>query len=56
MITEDASYFQMRAEAELELAQIATDPRAVQVHYDLSAAYLELVYGVIDHVGRSSGD
>ena len=56
MISEDASYFQMRAEAEVELAQLSTDPRAAQAHYDLSAAYLELVYGVVDHVSRASGD
>ncbi len=53
---EDASYYQMRAEAEIELAQQSTDPHAVQAHYDLSAAYLELVYGVVDHVGRAAAD
>lgn len=56
MIRNDASYYQLRAEAEVELARTSTDPRAVQAHYDLSAAYLELVYGVVDHVSRATGD
>ena len=56
MISEDASYFPMREQDEVELAQQSADPRAAQVHYDLSVAYLELVYGVVDHVSRASGD
>ena len=55
MISDDMSYYQMRAEDEVELAAQSTDPKAVQAHYDLSSAYLELVWGVVDHVGRSSG-
>jgi hypothetical protein len=56
MIGEDFSYYQMRAETEVELAQQSIHPRAVKAHYDLSAAYLELAYGVVDHVGRASAD
>jgi hypothetical protein len=53
MMAEDASYYQSRAETELELAQHSTHPRAVQAHYDLSAAYLELLYGAMDHADRA---
>lgn len=53
MMAEDASYFQSRAEIEVELAQQSTHPRAVQAHYDLSAAYLELLYGAMDHADRA---
>jgi hypothetical protein len=56
MINEDASYYQARAEAEIELARQSTNPKAVQAHYDLSAAYLELVWGSMDHVGRSRAE
>ncbi len=56
MINEDASYYQARAEAEIELARQSTTPQAVQAHYDLSAAYLELVWGSMDHVGRSRAE
>jgi hypothetical protein len=55
-IMDDMSYYQMRAETEVELARQSGDPRAVQAHYDLSSAYLELIWGVVDHVGRASGD
>ena len=54
MINEDASYFRVRAETDVEMAQLATHPAAVQAHYDLSAAYLELAFGVVDHVGRAA--
>jgi hypothetical protein len=56
MVSEDPSYYQMRAEAEVEMACRSTDPIAVQAHYDLSAAYLELVYGAVDQAGRSAAD
>ena len=35
-------YFEDRAARELELAQIADDPRAVAVHYELACRYLDL--------------
>ena len=56
MVSEDQSYYQMMAEAEVEMACRSTDPVAVQAHYDLSAAYLELAYGAVDQAVRSAGD
>lgn len=45
MPRDDSDYLELRAEAELELAQSATDPRAVQAHYELATAYLDRIYG-----------
>ena len=45
MATEDILYFERRAEAELELAQRATDSRVVKAHYELAAQYLERIHG-----------
>ena len=45
MSQDEAAYYEKRAEAEVALAQAATDRRAVQAHYELAAAYLDLVYG-----------
>ena len=45
MAADEIAYYERRAEAELELAQRATDARAVQVHYELAAHYLERIYG-----------
>ena len=45
MSQDEATYYERRAEAEVALAQQATDRRAVQAHYELAAAYLDLVYG-----------
>ena len=53
MFADDLSYYQMRAETEVEMAVQATDRRVVQAHYDLSAAYLELAYGCIDQAKRA---
>jgi hypothetical protein len=39
------SYFERRAEAELELAQQAVHPSAVRAHYLLAGYYLDQVYG-----------
>jgi hypothetical protein len=52
MPTEEAEYYQRRAEAEVELAQQARHRRAVQAHYELAAAYLERIHGAEP---RSSG-
>ncbi len=41
MIEDDASYFQRRAEQEVEQAQRATQPEVVAVHYALANHYLE---------------
>ena len=40
-----ASYFEERAEEELELAQRAVHPKAVKAHYDLAGYYLDRVHG-----------
>ena len=56
MFADDLSYYQMRAETEVEMAVQATDRRVVQAHYDLSAAYLELAYGCIDQAKRAGAE
>ena len=45
MSVEEAEYFERRAEAEVILAQQATDGRVVRAHYELAAAYLDRVHG-----------
>jgi hypothetical protein len=40
----DRSYYYDRAEAELEAAQKAAHPGAVNAHYLLAGYYLDLVY------------
>ena len=45
MSLEEAEYFERRAEAEVILAQQATDGRVVRAHYELAAAYLDRVHG-----------
>ncbi len=52
-MADDASYGEWRAQTEVELARQSTHPNAVQPHYDLSAAYLELLYGAMDHADRA---
>lgn len=44
MPEEEIAYLIARAEQELERAQKATDPLAVQAHYDLATAYLDRIY------------
>lgn len=45
MATDDEkTYFQDRAEAEIELAQKADHPGAVRSHYLLAGYYLDLVH------------
>ena len=41
--SEDADYFQTRAEQELDFAQRATDSCAVAAHYAMAERYLERV-------------
>ena len=43
MFEDDRSYYQHRAEVEIECAQRATVPEAVRVHYLLAEAYLDKV-------------
>ena len=45
MASDELDYYERRAEAELELAQRATDSRAVQAHYELASIYLERIHG-----------
>ena len=45
MATEDILYYEQRAEAEIELAQRATDSRVVKAHYELAAQYLDRIHG-----------
>jgi hypothetical protein len=45
MPREEMEYFESRAEAELALAQQASHSRAVQAHYQLASAYLDLIHG-----------
>jgi hypothetical protein len=40
MLEDDRSYFQHRAEVEVERAQAAILPSVVQAHYQLAEAYL----------------
>ena len=52
-MVDDASFGEWQPETEVELPRPLSGPEAVQAHYDLSAAYLELRYGAIDHAGRA---
>lgn len=42
---DDMTYFERRAEAEIEAAQRASHSKAVQAHYSLASAYLDRVHG-----------
>jgi hypothetical protein len=44
MVLEKKHYYEQRAEAEIKLAQSATDERAVSAHYQLACAYLDAIY------------
>ena len=45
MSQEEREYYELRAEAELELAQAAAHRLAVQAHYELASAYLDRIHG-----------
>jgi hypothetical protein len=45
MSRDEVSYYQSRAEAEIELAQRAEHARVVEVHYQLASAYLDRIHG-----------
>ncbi|MBA3676823.1 MAG: hypothetical protein H0W74_05400 [Sphingosinicella sp.] len=45
MSHQDVTYYERRAEAEIEMAQRSRNSRAVQAHYDLATFYLEMIYG-----------
>ena len=54
MSNDDCAYFMARAEAELELAQRADHPKAVEAHYLLAQSYLDRVYGDISLADSAS--
>ena len=43
-MADELAYLEQRAEAEIALAQRATDSRVVQVHYELAMQYLDRLY------------
>ena len=45
MSRKDVDYYQRRAEAEIELAQLCQDARVVRAHYELASAYLDRIHG-----------
>ena len=45
MSRNEAEYYEHRAEVQIELAQKATDAKAVKAHYELATAYLDKVHG-----------
>ena len=45
MPRDEMEYYESRAEAELELAQQASHSKAVEAHYRLASAYLDLIHG-----------
>lgn len=42
---DDKSYFYIRAEAELRMAQRSDHPAVVKAHYTMAGHYLDKVYG-----------
>jgi hypothetical protein len=52
MSIEDQDYLERRAETEILLAQQARHQRAVQAHYELASAYLDIIHG---ETPKSSG-
>ena len=51
MKQDDQDYFERRAEAEIEMAQRAESPSAVQAHYQLATLYFDRIHGE-DALGR----
>ena len=45
MKSDEADYYEKRAEAALEMAQKAKNKAAVQAHYEMANAYLDRVHG-----------
>jgi len=54
MPREEMEYYQLRAEAEIRLAQQASHSKAVQAHYQLASAYLDMVHGDTPVAGPNS--
>jgi hypothetical protein len=44
-MSNESEYYQQRAETQIELAQMSSDERAVQAHYELASAYLDRIHG-----------
>jgi hypothetical protein len=44
-VDDEKSYFYIRAEAELEMAQRSDHPAVVKAHYTMAGHYLDKVYG-----------
>jgi len=53
MSREELDYYERRAEEEIELAQRAKHARAVQAHYQMASAYLDLIHGDTPASGRN---
>jgi hypothetical protein len=51
MPRDEIEYYQTRAEAEIALAQQASHSKAVQAHYQLAAAYLDMIHGETPSAG-----
>jgi hypothetical protein len=45
MPRDDLTYYEKRAETEIELAQRATHASVVRAHYELATAYLDRIHG-----------
>ncbi|MGZ8282286.1 MAG: hypothetical protein ACXWUN_04945 [Allosphingosinicella sp.] len=45
MSVEDVTYYEQRAQTEIELAQRATHTNAAQAHYEMATAYLDRIHG-----------
>lgn len=54
MPREEMEYYESRAEAELALAQQASHSKAVQAHYQLAAAYLDMIHGDTPSAGPNA--
>ena len=54
MAVEDKDYFEKRAEAEIAMAQRATNASVVRAHYELATAYLDLIYGDAPGAGEQA--
>ena len=54
MSREELAYYERRAETEIELAQRALHARAVQAHYQMASAYLDLIHGELPVKGPNA--
>lgn len=54
MFEDDRSYYQHRAEVELEIAQKATAPEVVRAHHLLAEAYLEKLNSAVPARAKAS--